>query len=376
MPGMDIPSDTEKERQFLQLVRRAKACQLCPRMTNSARVIGPGCGPLNAPLMFIGEAPGRLGADVSHLPFHGDKAGHNFESLLNQVGLSRYDIFVTNAVLCNPKGTGGNNATPNLREQQNCQTHLRQQLELLNPRIVVTLGGTALSAVAGLSPHKLTLRDHVRTAVPWNGRLLIPLYHPGQRALLHRSFANQLSDYQFVVETLSRIGKSGRTRRRAPTQRTSTRLAAVTQRILYKKKQLSYFALHKLLFLAEAKYLEETGERLTRAYIIRQKDGPYCVDLHPKQLPALVPNIQVTSTRDGLMIVAPTQDDFFENRREDHVLSAAALEIIDGVIDRYGELSHSDLKRVAYLASPMRRILRREHAAKENLFNAPLFPKT
>ncbi len=374
MPDIDIPSDTEKERQFLQLVRRVKACQLCPRMMNSARVIGPGCGPLNAPLMFIGEAPGRLGADVSHLPFHGDKAGHNFESLLNQVGLTRYDIFVTNAVLCNPKGDGGNNATPNLREQRNCQNHLREQLELLNPRIVVTLGGTALRAAAGLAPHNLTLRDDVRTAVPWNGRLLIPLYHPGQRALLHRSFANQLSDYQFVVETLTRMGKSAQTRRRGPTQRSSGRLTAVVQRILSKKKRLSYFALHKLLFLAETKYLEKTGERLTRAYIIRQKDGPYCVDLHPKRLPALVSGIEVASTRAGLILAAPAQGDFFDNRQETQVLSAVALEIIDGVIERYGEMSHSDLKRAAYLASPMRRILRRERSARENFFNAPLFP--
>ena len=324
--------------------------------------------------MFIGEAPGRLGADVSHLPFHGDKAGHNFESLLKQVGLSRYDIFVTNAVLCNPKGTGGNNATPSRQEQRNCQDHLREQLVLVNPRIVVTLGGTALSAAAGLAPHNLTLRDDVRTAVPWNGRILIPLYHPGQRALLHRSFANQLSDYQFVVETLRRMGKSTRTRRRGPPQQSSVRLAAVTQRILFKKNRLSYFALHKLLFLAETKYLDKTGERLTGSYIIRQKDGPYCVDLHPKQLPTLVPGIEVISTRTGLMVAAPTQEDFFDKQVQ--VLNMAALESIDGVVERYGEMSHADLKRVTYLASPMRRILRRERASRENLFNVPLFPDT
>ena len=90
----------DKESNFLDLVDRVRACQKCPRMNGSARVLGPGCGPLDAPLMFVGEAPGRLGADGSHLPFHGDKSGHNFEKLIEQVGVSRYEVFVTNAVLC------------------------------------------------------------------------------------------------------------------------------------------------------------------------------------------------------------------------------------------------------------------------------------
>ena len=89
----------DKEAKFLDLVSRVQKCTKCPRMEGSARVLGPGCGPLNAPLLFVGEAPGRLGADGSHLPFHGDKSGHNFEKLIEQVGISRYEVFVTNAVL-------------------------------------------------------------------------------------------------------------------------------------------------------------------------------------------------------------------------------------------------------------------------------------
>ncbi|WP_321854507.1 uracil-DNA glycosylase family protein [Paraburkholderia tropica] len=77
-------------------------------MTGSARILGLGCGPLDAPLVFVGEVPGQLGADGSHLPFHGDKSGHNFERLIEQVGISRYEVFVTNAVLCNPKDERGN----------------------------------------------------------------------------------------------------------------------------------------------------------------------------------------------------------------------------------------------------------------------------
>src|SRR5579872_1859340 len=102
--------------QFDDLVADVQACRVCPRMCNSRRVLSRSAGPLNAVIMFIGEAPGRLGADESGLPFHGDKAGHNFEALLRHVGLSRYDVFVTNAVLCNPRDTAGNNAPPSRQE--------------------------------------------------------------------------------------------------------------------------------------------------------------------------------------------------------------------------------------------------------------------
>jgi uracil-DNA glycosylase family 4 len=342
-------------------------------MAGSARVIGSGCGPLTAPLMFIGEAPGRLGADDSHLPFHGDKSGHNFESLMDQVGLSRYDVFVTNAVLCNPKDDHGNNATPTADEIRNCTDHLREQLRIVNPRIVVTLGATALRGTEVLEPHSLSLRDAVRTATQWGGRLLIPLYHPGQRAMIHRSFANQLSDYQFVVETLKRLDKVSRASRSKRPRPGSEKIASVTKRILQRKSRLTYFGLHKLLFLAEARYFEETGERLTSAYIIRQKDGPYCVELHLSRLTALLPNVVARRLGGEVILELVGQNDLFSAPTEP-LLSDREQLVVDGVVEKYGSMCNADLKRVSYLASPMRRLLRRERIGRQNFFNAPLFP--
>src|ERR1700722_9261259 len=94
---------TDAESQFDALVSEVNACRACPRMSGSQRVLSRAAGQLDARVMFIGEAPGRLGADGSGIPFHGDKAGNNFEELLERVGLTRYAIFVTNAALCNPK---------------------------------------------------------------------------------------------------------------------------------------------------------------------------------------------------------------------------------------------------------------------------------
>jgi len=276
---MQKPSLKNKEQVFIEIVRDVKACNKCERMCNSERVLGPASGSLEAKIIFVGEAPGRLGADESEIPFHGDKSGHNFEALLEQVGLTRYEIFVTNAALCNPKDERGNNATPSIVEVKNCADFLRRQIELIDPEIVVTLGATALKACNLLEEHNLSLSGHVRTSHKWFGRKLIPAYHPGQRAMIHRSFANQLSDYQFIAEEVRRGGRRASMRaKNAPPRRTSQLVDEITSR----KPDLSYFALHKLLFLIEVRALEEYGNRLTDSYIIRQKDGPYCVDLHPK----------------------------------------------------------------------------------------------
>ena len=182
-------------------------------------MLAPASGSINAPLMFIGEAPGRLGADATGIPFHGDKTGHNFESLLDFVGIGRQDIFVTNAVLCNPKDSRGNNDTPSAQEIKNCAAFLSRQITLVNPLFIATLGAVALRALALIEPHDLELKSAVRTANNWYGRTLIPLYHPGQRAMVHRSFANQRSDYQFLADNLKRGGQRPAKSRGAPNKK-------------------------------------------------------------------------------------------------------------------------------------------------------------
>lgn len=357
-----------KEERFLDLVERVQACRKCPRMKGSTRVLGLGCGPLDAKVLFVGEAPGRLGADASNVPFHGDKAGHNFESLIEQVGITRYEAFVTNAVLCNPKDTSGNNATPSSTEMRNCSAFLREQIDLINPEVVVTLGATALKACAAIEDHGLELGSAVRTSQQWQKRQLLPLYHPGQRAMIHRSFANQLADYQFVAETVRRDGR--RKRRTSPRGTPNGELAAVVNRIVTRRGALGYFALHKLYFLAEVAHLEAVGERMANAYVIRQKDGPYCVDLHVAKLRAMIPGLVVE--RSGTALVVRAQPDLDLEGKA--ILADTAISAIDRTLERYGDLTHTDLKRAVYMSSPMRQVLRKEKMLGANLFNAPILP--
>jgi uracil-DNA glycosylase family 4 len=363
------------ERRFFDLVQKVNNCRKCSRMEGSARVLGPGCGPLDARLMFVGEAPGRLGADGSHLPFHGDKSGHNFESLISQVGISRYQVFVTNAVLCNPKDENGNNATPTKLEIGNCAPHFRELLDVLNPPVVVTLGAVALKACEIIEPHDLTLKASVRTSNKWRGRSLIPLYHPGQRAMVHRSFANQLSDYQFVSETFRRITQPTRRRQVRAIDAAASKLGLVAGRVIRSQSRgLSYFALHKLCFLAEVAVLEATGQRLTNSYVVRQKDGPYFVDLHAAKLSQLVPDALFNVGYRKLTVKSTSVLDLFSELDDDIKLTHREKELIDAVLGKYGGMSDADLKRVVYLNKYMRVLLRKEKNLGLNLFNAAILP--
>lgn len=355
------------EREFDRLCRLVGACRTCARMGDSARVLSRSAGDLSAPLMFVGEAPGRLGADGSEIPFHGDKSGHNFEEFLAQVGLDRYSIFVTNAVLCNPKDEKGNNSPPRPAEVKNCAGYLRQQIEIVGPEIIVTLGSVALRALSIIEPHNLTLREHVRTASNWFGRKLIPAYHPGQRAMIHRSFANQLSDYQFISEQLRRLGQV----RKVSAGNMRADVYAIVNLITRIRPELSYFALHKLFYLVELKCMEQLGHRLTNAYIIRQKDGPYCTDLHVFKLKKVFPDMSIRDHR-GTLTIKRSSSDLFGTDDANRDLPSEANEIIRETLHRYDGIDDSRLKTRVYLTRPMKAILRAEKNQKLNLFNSPI----
>lgn len=360
--------NSSHEQEFEKLISEVRACVKCYRMQNSQRILGYSAGPLNASLMFIGEAPGRLGADGSGIPFHGDIAGHNFERLLEQVGLNRYDAFVTNAVLCNPKEPNGNNASPNRSEIQQCSGYLRRQIDLLNPKLVVTLGATSLSALNLVSTHSLSLKEHVRTVHPWYGRHLIPIYHPGQRAMMHRSFANQSADYQFVAETLRRVG----TPRKKISGNLSVDVHQVVKLILQAKLEVSYFSVHKLFYLVEYAFAQRFGRRLTDAFIIRQKDGPYVTNLHISKIKKAFPDAQTITKRGVLYIRNAVANELTFSGAVAPALASETEEIINDVVSKYGAYDDSRLKTAVYLTRPMRKILLAEKDRSANFFNRPI----
>jgi uracil-DNA glycosylase family 4 len=359
--------ENAKDKIFSNLVAEVRACTLCERMCNSSRVLSFAAGNLHAKLMFIGEAPGRLGADQTEIPFHGDAAGKNFEDHLASSGILRDQVFISNAVLCNPKDDRGNNSSPNPQEMLNCSAFLRRQIELINPSIVVALGSVALRSTALIEYHSLTLAQHVRTANIWFGRILIPLYHPGQRAMVHRSFANQRSDYQFVAEQSRRLTHPVR-----PIGGTTRKdILTACRYLLARRGELSYFELHKLAYLAEYLHVRSTGERLTRAFFIRQKDGPYCTDLHINRLKQADPNLRIVN-RDGKLFIRLGATGISQLITDTVHQDSTIRGTLDEVISRYSFSNEADLKRAVYLTAPMRLILRREKHDQINLYNAPI----
>ena len=155
-------------------------------------------GPLDARVLFVAEAPGRLGGDRTGVPLTSDQTGRNFQRLLDAADLRREEVFVTNAVLCNPRSARGNNRPPSPAELANCRDHLARVLDLVRAPVVVSLGAVALAQLGALSAHGLKLRD-VGQPVPWNGRTLVPLYHPGPRAQIHRPFSLQQADFRTIA---------------------------------------------------------------------------------------------------------------------------------------------------------------------------------
>lgn len=335
-------------------------------MDDSQRILSRGSGPLDAPIMFVGEAPGRLGADETSIPFHGDAAGQNFEQYIKFVGLSRYAIFITNAVLCNPRDDKGNNATPLPIEIGNCSSYLKNQIEIIDPKIIVTLGSKSLESLKNIEKHNLTLKANVRTANVWNSRILIPLYHPGQRALIHRSASNQRSDYKFIMDQYTQMSLGSR----LASDVGKEDVMKIVNFIFNIKSMMSYFSLHKIFYLSEIRYLDEYGIRMSNAYIVRQKDGPYCVDLHYKKIRKSFQNIKEENIGGKLYLRRSKAVEFWGNESSaDSDLPESVRKVILDVLEKYKDYSDSQLKTAVYLTRPMRNILKAEKRDNRNLYN-------
>lgn len=154
-----------------ELAGLARGCVACPELaaTRQQVVFGqrPAAGPCE--LVLLGEAPGA-DEDASGLPFVG-RSGQLLDQLLAESGLRRAEVGVLNVLKCRPPG----NRKPARVEMANCRSWLDRQLDLLDPLLVLTLGGTATEAMLGRGARLTQLRgqDHVV-----GGRVVVATYHP------------------------------------------------------------------------------------------------------------------------------------------------------------------------------------------------------
>jgi uracil-DNA glycosylase len=183
---------------FLKLKKKAASCRLCPNLADETAVLSSANGSLGASIFFIAEAPGRFGAGRTGVPFLGDRSGDNFEILLRHIGLKRSEVFITNAVLCNPL-IDGNNRRPSGKEIKNCTSFLKASLDIIQPKVVVTLGTVALSAINQLFGTRFQLSQNVAQSLTMPDFKLFPLYHPSPRVTnWKRPMAQQKKDFRKI----------------------------------------------------------------------------------------------------------------------------------------------------------------------------------
>jgi DNA polymerase len=147
-------------------------CTRCPLAAGRTQVVF-GAGHPDADLMFVGEAPG-FHEDKQGVPFVG-QAGKLLEKLLGGVDLARSDVYIANVLKCRPPG----NRDPQADEIEACESHLFRQIELIQPRVVATLGNFATKLLSG-RPLGIT-RVHGQpqdVTLGGNSVTLYPLYHP------------------------------------------------------------------------------------------------------------------------------------------------------------------------------------------------------
>jgi len=155
-------------RTWDQLCDAMHGCFACPLCQSRTRVV-PGVFPAGARLLLVGEAPGR-NEDEGGLPFIG-RSGRLLDTLLAEVGLERTDLAVLNTVKCRPP----DNRPPRRSEAATCRPWLQAQLEVIDPQVVVTLGGAALAWALGPAARIGSVHGTVHQVA---GRPLVPTYHP------------------------------------------------------------------------------------------------------------------------------------------------------------------------------------------------------
>jgi uracil-DNA glycosylase len=180
------------------LADAVSGCTKC-RLAEGRTQVVFGSGHPQADLMFVGEAPG-FHEDKQGVPFVG-QAGKLLDKLLEGIGLTRPDVFVANVLKCRPPG----NRDPQPDEIQACEGHLWKQIELIQPKVVATLGNFATKLLSG-RPTGIT-RVHGQpqeTSLGGNRVVLYPLYHPAAALYTPRMLEVLETDFRRIPELLGR----------------------------------------------------------------------------------------------------------------------------------------------------------------------------
>jgi uracil-DNA glycosylase len=188
-------ADARRER-LIEVYNQASICERCPLSETRNRVVF-GAGNADADLMFVGEAPGAE-EDRQGLPFVG-RAGAFLSELLEGIGLKRGDVFINNVLLCRPPG----NRDPQPEEIDSCRPWLEQRIELIQPRVICTLGNFATKLLTGkptgITKVRGTPQEHFMAGRPV---FILPLFHPAAGLRTPRVAEQLREDFQRIPPLL------------------------------------------------------------------------------------------------------------------------------------------------------------------------------
>lgn len=192
------------EQHASELYNVIRGCMLCALSETRTNAV-PGEGPLDAEILFIGEAPGA-NEDKQGRPFVG-AAGNFLTELIEAAGLKRDDVYICNVLKCRPPG----NRDPLPAEIEACAEYLDLQIDMVDPLVIVTLGRYSMSR---WFPQQTISRIH-GTVRELDGRLLVPMYHPA--AALHQGSLREvlLNDFRGLPAIIERA-RSARLRQPEP----------------------------------------------------------------------------------------------------------------------------------------------------------------
>ena len=187
-------------------------CTRCPVLASGRTTVVVGSGPADARLMLVGEAPG-FHEDRSGVPFVG-AAGQLLERLLDEVGLSRREVFVANVLKCRPPG----NRDPEPIEIANCRGYLERQVELVAPLVIGSLGNFATRLLSGRAVGITRVHGSpLRITVGTHATVLYPLFHPAAALRTPSVLASLREDLARLPDLFERASRApARTAATAP----------------------------------------------------------------------------------------------------------------------------------------------------------------
>jgi len=199
----DKLSSVEKEAAMKNLRERALVCVKCPHLAASRQNVVFGVGDIHSALMFVGEAPGS-DEDLQGEPFVGT-AGQLLTKIIQTMGFTRQSVYIANVLKCRPDTPGQSfgNRKPTPEEMKTCLPYLMAQIDLIQPKVIVALGATAMEGLFGRPAAISKERGIFKTlkSIP-----VMPTFHPAY-LLRNTSFTEKRKTWEDMLQVMEKLNR-------------------------------------------------------------------------------------------------------------------------------------------------------------------------